>query len=99
MNLAEMLEIINTGKPFECEYVSYDARRKTGGALKKVMLSACGVSDDERNEKPKTQTKAQNHFANSTRNFFVVADGTITSAIRKVHIILILSVNGKKLKL
>ena len=99
MNLSAALAIINSGAPFRCSYVSFDKKRKTGGALKNETLVITSAPDSERKQQPETVSKAQNHHENATRNFYVVADNVVTSVIRKVHIILILEINGNKLML
>lgn len=99
MNLTEALEIMNSGAPFTCKYVSFDRKRKTGGELKTDTLVITSLPEIEREKKPATESKAQNHYQNATRNFFVVADNVVTSVIRKVHIILVLEINGNKLML
>lgn len=96
MNLTEALEIIESGNPFTCKVVSYDKKRGTGG---KIHVYEC-ISDRQQHERSTVvPTKAQNHFDNATRNVTILADGHRTSVPRKLHIDLLLEVNGVKVML
>lgn len=98
MNLAEALNVINSAKPFDCKWVSYDAKRNTGGKIKtdKLVITHAPIHGIKGEQ---SESKAQNHFSNSTRNCYVCVDNQVTSIIRKIHIYLILEINGQKLEL
>lgn len=74
-----------------------DVKRGTGGKIKTDQLVITSYLK-ERNLQ-QSESKAQNHFANATRNFYSVADNQVTSIIRKIHLYLILEINGRKLEL
>lgn len=97
MSLAEALDVIESGNIFSCLVVSYDASRKTGGN-KKYYEQLVHPKDPNLSAKP-SESKAQNHYVNATRNCLVCVDGEPTSVIRKIHIFLLLEVNGEKVML
>jgi hypothetical protein len=97
MNLATALKIIESGEIFSCKVVSFDAARKKGGEIK--SYSQLMTSKGDPIEIKPTKSVAQNHFNNSTRNCSVCADGQPTSMVRKIHIFLLLEVNGQKVML
>lgn len=99
-----MLDAMDSGAPFSVEYVKFDYRRKRGGQIQ--FYPSCIIL---KNEKKNTATKPADfvdrgrntrnphHYEHSTRSFSVVINGTVTSTIKKLHIYLVLSFNGKKL--
>lgn len=97
------LNTIDTGEVVSLTYVSFDKRRKTGG--KKKFLEQAVVTNPR---KPKSELSplnksersvSPNNKKNSTRNFRKCINGKPTNAIRKVHVFLILEVNGQKVML
>jgi hypothetical protein len=105
IRLAEALERMETAEvPFTLRFVKYDKRRKTGGQV--VEWANCRLS---RPRRPRTMRQlaeqaagqaartggAQRHYRNSTRNLVV---GNSTQR-RKVHIWLLLALNGVKIVL
>lgn len=101
MRLVEALEFIETAQePFTLRFVTVDRKRKTGGKVrewegcrlsgrqKRRGTTAVGISGEQASNMPA-------HYANGTRNV-VVGNG---SQRRKVHIWLLLALNGKKIVL
>lgn len=100
MDLTDAIRIIDSGNPFDCEFVSYDRHRKTGGEIKRKHLKK--ISSSEYKESRHYSASSEKNKSNSddlTRNFIEMAGDIETSAICKVHLILILSVNGQNLRL
>ena len=99
MNLSEALKVTESGEIFSCKVVAFDHKRKTGGHIKFYPELVHSKSTDFIIPSTKSETKAQNHFENATRNFLKCANGQPTSVVRKIHIILMLEVNGQKVML
>jgi len=99
MNIAQALEIIESGKVFNLLCVSYNEKKKTGGEKLFFPELVITVPRDKRNPELAKLTKQQNHKENSTRNCYKCISGEITSAIVTIHIFLILEVNGVKVML
>lgn len=100
--MEQALKIIDSGELCSLKYVSFDKRRKTGGKLKSFEEARVTNIRKDWNDKIPSGSKkgtAPSHVASSTRNFYLCINGNITSAIRKVHIFLILELNGKKIML
>lgn len=97
IKLNEALKIMETGEPFSMVFVSFDEFRKTGGKLVEVdeaiLIKKKGVVSTR---KPK---RNPNHWTNSTRPFKRMVAGYPTSAVRRFHIFLLVSFNGKKVYL
>lgn len=101
ITIKEALSIIDTGKTVSLSYVSYDKKRKTGGDLK--FLPEVIVTNPKENSgavqlNPNSE-RSPNNFDNSTRNFYTCINGKPTSSLRKIHVFLILEIDGKKVML
>lgn len=89
---------IDSGKPFTCTVVTYDASRGTGGKIIELEgVLARTVSDRPPTpyEQRDTDAKAQNHYDNYTRNIALTTDGQRTAMLRKIHPPLLLTFNNK----
>lgn len=99
MNMAQALEIIESGKVVKLLYVPFDKKRKTGGGKKTLEEVVITVPKSERDPSKATEMKAANHRKNDTRNFYRCINGVSTSSIVTVHIFLMLEVDGIKIML
>lgn len=101
IRLVEALEQMETAQEsFTLSFVKVDRRRKTGGQL--VEWTKCRLSSPRRHRVQPAATPAASdggrqhrHYANGTRN---IVQGNSTQP-RKIHIWLLLSLNGKKIVL
>jgi len=107
IRLVEALELMETAQePFALRFVKVDRKRQTGGQI--VEWANCRLSGPRRGssrhlaEQTARAAGAEGgrqyqhyHYANGTRNV-MVGNG---SQRRKVHIWLLLSLNGKKIVL
>ncbi|MCB0597766.1 MAG: hypothetical protein KDD28_27050 [Phaeodactylibacter sp.] len=106
----DILEYMATGQPFSLQYVTFDRRRKKGGALKYISEAILVQAEKEakkverKTHRPLTLQEVErltaisrkpNHGYWFTRNIRIVEHGHPTSLIRKVHIILITEFNGQ----
>ena len=85
---------MNNGKPFTCEYITFDENRKTGGDCRRiqaVVLNKKGERPLTDNEK-KTTIKKKKRY---TRNVQMLVDGHPVDQIRTLHIPLIIKFNGE----
>jgi len=99
ITLTEILRYMESGKPFSLKVVAYDRDRKKGGEILHFPEARL-VRHDKPSaaSRPPTKKEAlierrQNHFSHYTRNIQILADGTPTSIIRKIHIPLIIEFN------
>lgn len=79
--------------PFDITWCTCDVARKTGGELirlNKAYLSGAEIKRATDLEKSQKASKRQNHFGNATRNI-----KNALGDLKKVHIYLILELNGK----
>ena len=107
IRLVEALEAMETAQePFTLRFIKLDRRRKTGG--QPVEWHNCRLSGPRRGSSRQLaeqaartagpdggRTRQHHHYVNGTRNI-VVGNGTQR---RKIHIWLLLSLNGKKIVL
>lgn len=96
VTIKQALDIIDTGKTVAITYVSFDKKRKTGGA--KRFLPELIVTNPKNKPVPEVKTKStvpSNNVQNHTRNFYTCINGKPTSNIRRVHVFLILEIDGK----
>lgn len=98
ITLKQALDIIDSGKAFDIEYVACDKERGTGGELKaytNVVKSSVMFKPRDTANKSKVLVKRAmvNHGANSTFNIYV-PQGDRKDKIRKVHTRLITKING-----
>lgn len=106
LRLNDALKIMDNGEVFSIEYVTFDKKRKTGGRIKyypeaKLLKSAKSTisgSTKSTSIKAKKSTNP-NHWDNATRNIKILIDGVETSGNKKLHIFLILKLNGKRVYL
>jgi hypothetical protein len=97
IEMGEALQIVESGNPFSCVVVTYDESRKQGGDILKLENVCIPRSEKEdkstpREFKPRENYRKQNHAENATRNVMLP-----NGLWRKIHIRLILSINGKRL--
>lgn len=102
--IKSVLAQIKTGKPFTLKWVSYDKNRKTGGMIKTAQARIAGAERKTNNNIVSYHTiikkkKKPNHHLHGTYNIELLSDGEPTDIIRKVHWMLILVFNGKKVHL
>jgi hypothetical protein len=99
MNLTEALDIIDSGKCFSLQCVSWDKSRKTGG--KKKFFSEL-VACTPKNSVPKNSNYTgahKNHYDNGTRSCYECIGGVSTASIVTIHINLMLEIDGEKVML
>lgn len=103
LSIQDALQIMESGKPFCVRFVSYDKSRKSGGSIKffseLVTTRTASVHHPKLEKRNTPASKAQNHFENFTRNYFLCINGVETSVIKSLHVFGVLEVNGKKLAL
>jgi len=89
-----MLDAMNNGKPFTCEYITFDENRRTGGDVKRIQAV---VLNDKLNSRPLTsnEKKRAPKKKKHTRNVQVLVDGHPVDQIRTLHIPLIIKFNGE----
>lgn len=91
-----------SGLPVKLKFVTFDHRRKTGSGqireMEAVATQPINVAAEKKNTNSVKSTVA-NHKDHFTRAFYECIDGYPTSVIRKVHMELLLEVNGKKVML
>lgn len=98
---------METGKPFTCTFVTYDAKRDRGGELREYEaklirnnpLQKQGgrpLTPKEKQEKALAEASVRNphHSKHFTRNVQVLQDSFPTSMIRKIHPLLLTKFNG-----
>ena len=101
ISIKEILEWMDSGRPFSLTYVTADSRRGTGGSLvsyRRVQKTGYAVKDKTRLT-PAVQKrydqqidgKNPNHFEHFTRNIILP-----NREVRTVHIDLITHFNEKK---
>ncbi len=108
ITVTECLRVMETGAPFEVEWVTYDRTRKRGGEIKTYtcqLLQRPEGSDLVAGRAPTALEAVQhdlawakknpNHKDHFTRNLVILQDGQPTNMIRKVHPPLFNYFNGK----
>jgi len=93
--LREMRQVDPHGNPvpFSIEWCTADVSRKTGGDIRKLAkayMSGAEIGRVEKLDRAAKLSKLPNHYGNATRN---IKD--VSGDLKKVHIHLILSINGK----
>lgn len=96
MNLDKALEIIDSGEIFNCRWVSFNKRKKTGGKVKFYSQLKNSVPKQERNPQQAVLGNKVNHYDNATRTFYKCINNEPTATMVTIHIFLILEINGEK---
>lgn len=110
ISIRDVLDYMASGNTFSLKVVSYDHKRQKGGQIIEYpeVVQVIKKEDAERKQRPATkqeqlQAKVQEHKSKNpshgkhyTRNINVLQDGHPTSIIRKIHPILIIEFNNKK---
>lgn len=103
ITIEQSLKLFKSGEICSLKFVRFDKNRKTGGQfdiLQDVVLTQSLVKPEHEYAKEKTRDKNSKdpaHFQHSTLNFVQCINGTATAARpSKVHLFLIVEVNGKK---
>lgn len=110
LSIREVLDYMAIGKIFSMKVVAYDHKRQKGGHIIEYPEAVQVVKKDEaeRDKRPATRqeqlrakvlehkSKIPSHGKHYTRNINVLQDGHPTSIIRKIHPILIIEFNNKK---
>lgn len=95
ITLKEALQIINTSERFNLKVVTADKVRNKGGEILEIdngyLQKYKGKAD---RSQASEGSKAQNHYANLTRNIYRDNGHPV-----KIHIFLITEVNGKEVTL
>ena len=108
ITIQEILKEMDSGRPFSLTVVKYDRQRKTGGELLEIPEAILVQADPapvpgQRAATPyeaatqaaeEAKRRDPSHFDHYTRNIRILADGTPTSLIRKIHVPLIVCFNG-----
>lgn len=98
IQLREVLDTIESGKPFDITFITADRKKGTGGEIKrytgwvKCDLAAMPEPVLRRNRIPVNSLKEAAHRLHKTKNIM----NPVTRDIRKVHIRLITEFNGKR---
>lgn len=92
------MKIVDSGELFDVVVVSYNKENKTGGKVKKYV-SVCTKPRHGEVKVSKKKRKDPEHKSNATRNLYQYIQNLPTSTIRKIHIFLIIEVNGQKVML
>jgi hypothetical protein len=99
----EAVKLVDSGAMIDVVYVKLDVRRKTGGqkTFATVQLATRKKTDSSNFETVKTSSnsKSPNHSENFTRNFFICQNGRATSAMKRIHLPLLLEINQQKVLL
>lgn len=84
---------MNNGKPFTCDYITFDENRKTGGDVSSIQA----VILKGKLSRPLTSTerKALPKKKKYIRNVMKLVDGHPVDQIRTLHIPLIIKFNGE----
>jgi len=94
LTLTEALNIIDGTAPFTVKVVKADQKLNTGGEIidlgPAVRSWQPGMQVSFKSQEPARYLKAPHHKANGTRNIKILANGET----KKIHIRLILEVNG-----
>ncbi|WP_400194054.1 hypothetical protein [Hymenobacter sp. B81] len=109
LRLADALALLEGPAPVSVRYVTCDRRRKTGGEFRELKAARLGRGQRTESRTLRAATPAENtaagadvrpvpvpknpnHYANATRNLV----DTRTGELVKVHIYLIVAVQGRK---
>ena len=81
LTMAEALNRLEDGNFHNVAYVSFDAKRKSAGKI--IRIDDCRLPERKEwiRDKKKSNTTAQNHSDNATRNLILKSNQT-----RKMHI-------------
>ena len=95
---------MDTGEVFSIKFVTFDKKRKRGGALKYYPECKLLKSEPKNNTNTTKSVRAKkstspNHWDNATRNLKVLINGQEMASNKKLHIFLILELNGKRVNL
>lgn len=107
---SDILEWMESGRPFSLRYVTFDRQRKRGGQVKYISEAEMVQAEEEERRARKIKGRPltleeiarltapagrnPNHSYHFTRNVRILENGRPTSLIRKVHIILITEFNN-----
>lgn len=95
ITLKEALHIISTSERFNLKVVTADRSRKTGGEILEIAGGYLQKHKGKADRSKATEgSKAQNHYANLTRNIYRDNGHPV-----KIHVFLITEVNGKEVTL
>lgn len=97
----EAMQEALSGLPVKLKFVTFDQKRKTGGQIREMQAVATRPTNvaTEKNYTTPGKSAVANHKEHFTRSFFECIESHPTSVIRKVHMELLLEVNGKKVML
>lgn len=105
VSISSVIKQIKTGKPFELTWLTYDKNRKTGGEVRTAQARIASLKTDRqiKSVSYETQTNKKSrkpqHHEHGTYNIELLSDGHPTDIIRKIHWMLIVVFNGKKVYL
>lgn len=90
------IKIINRGEKFSFQCVTYDKDRKRGGDIFTALEAVvCSSKTNTKTSSPNKPIKP-NHIQHLTKNVELLVDGVKTGQVRKIHLPLLISINGKK---
>ncbi|OWP62886.1 hypothetical protein CDA63_11755 [Hymenobacter amundsenii] len=99
IRLKDALALLESGTPVAVRFVTCDRRRKTGGEFRELKAARIGSGKRQAAAKqapvpagPVATPRNPGHFTNATRNLV----NTLTGELVKVHIYLIVAVQGRK---
>ena len=101
ITIRQILDYLESGQAFSLKVVSYDRKRKQGGAVveyPEAVLHRSGEKSEARGRRSDTTdqvkgTRRPNHGHWYTRNIRLLQNGHPTSIIRKIHPPLIIEFN------
>jgi hypothetical protein len=101
ITLAEYAKLYDSGAPHALKWVQLDRKRGTGGAIEfEQTVCKCSVAETDDsilkfNKIDPATKKNPSHWENKTRNIYIPHN----RRIKKIHIYLILEVDGKTMLL
>ena len=98
IGISEVIKRIDAGEMFSVSYVTYDAKRKSGGNLREFPEAQITFTKKEKALFARSKKKASKptaHYKNATRNIKTFIGGTEVAGNKRIHLYLITIFNGK----
>lgn len=97
-NFRQILDIMNSGEPFSCTFLTLDRKRKTGGEIR--VIEARVIKPEEVLGRVPTESERKEFKKKSgsrhTRNVHLYVNGHAVDQVRCIRIPLILKFNGEE---
>jgi hypothetical protein len=97
----DAVKLIDSGELLKIQYVSLDLNRKTGGKLRTITGKVTKAKHERISAEilSNSEVKKKNHYTNFTRIFTLYMGERPTSAMKPVHLPLVLMLNDKRVML